>query len=42
MKRLALAFAATLTVIACGSDKQTETGQLSPQGPVVEYPEWVN
>ena len=42
MKRLALAFAVILPVIGCGSDKPTETGQLSPGGPVVEYPEWVN
>jgi hypothetical protein len=43
MKRLALSFALVMPLaMSCGSDKQTEKGQLSPGGPVVEYPEWVN
>lgn len=41
-KNYLLSFALVLpTVAACGGDK-TETGQVNPGGPVVEYPEWVN
>lgn len=42
MKRLALTFVLALPfVVACGGG-DTGKGQLTPQGPVVEYPEWVN
>lgn len=46
MKRLALTFALVLPmaagVTACGGGQKTEEGQITPGGPVVEYPEWVN
>ncbi|MCC7385263.1 MAG: LPP20 family lipoprotein [Deltaproteobacteria bacterium] len=43
MNRLALTFALVLpTMVACGGGQKTEEGQLTPGGPVVEYPEWVN
>ncbi len=42
MKRLALTFALVLPMaVACGGSKTNE-GQITPGGPVVEYPEWVN
>ena len=42
MKRLALTFALVLPMtVACGGTKTAE-GQITPGGPVVEYPEWVN
>jgi hypothetical protein len=31
-----------LPVVACGGSKKATTGQLTPGGPVVEYPDWVN
>src|SRR5688500_16570414 len=43
MKRLALTFVLVLPMaIGCGSKEQTKEGQLTPGGPVVEYPGWVN
>jgi len=42
MKRLALTLALVLPMaVACGGQK-TQEGQITPGGPVVEYPEWVN
>jgi hypothetical protein len=42
MKRLAMTFALVLPMaVACGGAKTNE-GQITPGGPVVEYPEWVN
>jgi len=41
MKRLAVTLALAMPLaVACGGSKQE--GQLTPGGPVVEYPEWVN
>ena len=44
MKRLAFSMAilALPMAMACGDKQKTEEGRLSAQGPVVEYPEWVN
>lgn len=44
MKRLAISLAmlSLPLVAACGGGQNTQTGQITPQGPVVEYPEWVN
>lgn len=42
MKRLAMTFALVLPMaVACGGG-ETNKGQITPGGPVVEYPEWVN
>ena len=43
MKRLALTFAALVlpSVVACGGGDKG-SGQVAPNTPVVEYPEWVN
>lgn len=41
MKRLALMFAFSMPLAACGGDKTAE-GQLAAGGAIVEYPEWVN
>ena len=44
MNRLALtlAFASMPALLACGGGEKTAEGRITPQGPVVEYPEWVN
>lgn len=43
MKRLALSIAFVLPMAtACSSGPEMAEGQLTPGGPVVEYPEWVN
>lgn len=43
MKRLALTFFLTLPLVAaCSSDTKTTEGVITPGGPIVEYPEWVN
>jgi hypothetical protein len=41
MKRLALMFAFSMPLAACGGEKTVE-GQLAAGQAMVEYPEWVN
>jgi len=42
MKPFLLISAPALPVAACGGSNETTEGQLTAQGPVVEYPDWVN
>lgn len=42
MNRLALTLMFSLPFMAACGGSQTAEGQLTPHGPVVEYPEWVN
>lgn len=42
MKRLALVLMVAAPMSACGGGGGTNQGQLAPNSPVVEYPEWVN
>jgi len=45
MKRLAMTLVLAMPfAVACGGGEQAKTteGQVTPGGPVVEYPEWVN
>ena len=44
MKRLALTMAifGLPLAMSCGGGQKTNEGQITPNGPVVEYPEWVN
>ena len=42
MKRLAMTLALVLPVIGACGGTNTEKGVITPGGPVVEYPEWVN
>lgn len=42
MKRLALTLALFAPLAASCGGSSTQQGQLTPGGPVVEYPEWVN
>lgn len=42
MKRLAITLALAMPLaIACGGSKSSE-GRITPSGPIVQYPEWVN
>lgn len=43
IRRTALMIALAMPIAACGDGgTKTTEGQLTPRGPVVEYPEWVN
>ncbi len=43
MKRLALTFFLAMPLaVGCSSDTKTSEGVITPGGPIVEYPEWVN
>lgn len=42
IKHYALILGLSAPIVACGGGSKSTEGQLTPQGPVVEYPDWVN